>query len=144
APGADDRAIRQLEVLDLALDRVIDGRAGPILADRLDRDEPLRRIERRLRDLDVIRARIDDAGNVLAVPVENDEHVLAVHLVSGPGAEPRALDRMTFLGGGRARRDGNEREGSQPETNRSRGRAERSRVLCLCHLSLCAYEASKL
>jgi hypothetical protein len=41
-----------------------------------------------------VRAGVDDAGDGFAVPIEDDEHGLAVRLVRLPDTDPRALERM--------------------------------------------------
>src|SRR5690606_10984445 len=46
---------------------------------------------------EVIRAGTDHAADLVAVPIENQQQVFAVHVVRGPRAEPRAFERMAFL-----------------------------------------------
>src|SRR5690606_34646525 len=148
APRADDRAVRQLEVLDAAFDPIANGGAGRVAGFRLDRDDPAVRVERGARDRDVVGARIDDAGDVLAVPVEHEQHVLAVHVVAGPGSEPGALQRVAFLRGGRRMREQRgerERRGrgvQRRSADRPKRRTERAgaaagaRRAAVTHLSL--------
>src|SRR5690606_7936450 len=97
-PRADDRTVRELEVLDPTLDHIAERPARAVLGIRLDAHHPAVRIERRLADPNVVGAGIDYPGDALAVPIEHEEHVLTVGVVRFPSAEPRALQRMPFLG----------------------------------------------
>src|SRR5262245_49004192 len=96
-PRACDDAVSQREVFDLAVDRVADRAACLVLRVGLDVHEPAFGIERGRLDRDVIGARIDRAGDALAVPRHHDDDVVAERLVAGPRAEPRTFERMPFL-----------------------------------------------
>src|SRR5690606_6248971 len=77
---------------------VVHGGARGVLAVRLELDDPTVRIERGLAERHVVGARVDHARDVAAVPIENEQDVVAMGCVARPLAEPRALERMTLLG----------------------------------------------
>src|SRR5690606_37072805 len=115
-PRADDRAVRKLEVLDAAFDLVVHRATLRVLVARLDLHDPAVRIQRRSRNLDVVGAGIDDAGDLFAVPVHDEQDELAVHVVRLPGPDPGALDRMPFLSNGRNAASRGEHEGRHRRT----------------------------
>src|SRR5690606_13515804 len=72
-------------------------------------------------DLDIVGAGIDDAADLFAVPVHDEQDELAVHLVRLPVPQPGALDGMPLLSdGGDPRR---ERQSRNRRTRRLRHRA---------------------
>src|SRR6185503_11747769 len=87
-PRAVDRTIRQLEILDLAFDDVAHGAAVLVLAFGLEVHDPAVRLERRFRERHVVRARVDHARDRFAVPIEDQQYVVAVNGIPRPFAEP--------------------------------------------------------
>src|SRR5262245_50518965 len=89
-PRTDDRALRQMNVLDLAVDYVGDG-SGLVFCVGLKVHDPPIRIERRVLDGHVVGAGVDHPADRFAVPVQHDDDVGAVSFVAGPGADPGSL-----------------------------------------------------
>src|SRR5262249_35866552 len=85
-PRADDRAVRKTDVFVLAGDGVSNGGPRLVLAVGLEMHDPSFRFQGRVLDHHVVGAGIDGAADVLAVPAEHEEHVIAVNGVARPRA----------------------------------------------------------
>src|SRR5688572_14024511 len=93
-PSARDAAVVHGQVLDLPVDDVGDDGARLVLAVGLEVHHPAIGIERGVLHHHVVGAGVDGAGNRLAVPREDEQHVVAVHGVAGPCPDPRPLQWM--------------------------------------------------
>src|SRR5438477_884484 len=103
-PGADDGAVAFRKVLYLPVDDVRDRFPRFVLGVALEVHKPAFRIERRVLDRDLVAAGINRSRDGLAVPIQHDDHVIAVVLTRPPGADPGSLQRVPFLRrGGRSR-----------------------------------------
>src|SRR5690606_27914717 len=78
-PGSDDGARRQLKFLDAPLQLITGG---------ADRYRPVARVQGDRLDDHVVRTRIDHAGDILAVPVHDQQHKIPVRAVATPLTDP--------------------------------------------------------
>ena len=95
-PGAADGAVRHREVLDLAVDDVGDG-ARLVLRVGFEMHDPTFRIERRVLDLMLSVPGIDHAGDGSCRPSSARTRHRRRGLDYRPSADPRSLQRMSFL-----------------------------------------------
>src|SRR5262245_42874758 len=94
-PRPRDRSVVEREPFDLPVEDVAD-RAGLVFRIRLEMDHPSLGVERRVLDRDVVGAGIDRPGNRFAIPVQDDEDVVAMHLARTPRSDPGPLERVAF------------------------------------------------
>ena len=97
SPGSDNGPVIRPEIFDVPVDHIVNRFSGSVLRVCLEMDEPPLGLECRLLDGGRTWTRIDDATNILAVPVQHNRHLSAVVLTRTPIAEPRTFQWMTLL-----------------------------------------------
>src|SRR5215510_13222351 len=108
-PGTDNRTVLEREVFDLAVEDVVE-RARLVLHVGFEMHDPAIRVQRRVLDRCIVGSGVEHAGDGFAVPVEDEDDVVAVRLGRSPRAQPRSFQGMPFLRGyeGAADQAGNE------------------------------------
>ena len=89
------------KLLDRCVNYVTDRRALLVFGVGLDVHFPSHWIQRDTIGLNIIRARIDDSGYGLSVPIQNHQQVVAMLGVGIPYTNPGPLQWVAFLGNDR-------------------------------------------
>ena len=96
-PGARDSSVVRGNVVQLALGCDMNGIAGLVLAVRFDANGPVRDVHEDASYGNGIGTRVDDAGDLLAIPVHDERDVIPLSRTGSPVARPRAGQRVSFL-----------------------------------------------
>src|SRR2546425_4491225 len=96
-PGARDLAMVRTDIVQIALRADVSRTAGGILRICFYPNGPVRHIQENTRQRNGIRAWIDQAGDILAVPVHDDREVIPLGGGRSPVTRPRPRQRMAFL-----------------------------------------------
>src|SRR5206468_16119 len=99
APGSDDRAVVQTQIFDVTIDNVVKGATGSILRLGFEMDKPAFGFKRGFLNRDRPWTGVQNAGDLLSIPVHNDCDLVPIVRVRPPVADPTTLQRMSLLGG---------------------------------------------
>src|SRR2546427_11702848 len=97
-PGAGDLAMVGTDIVQFALGCDVSRAAGRILRIRLDPNCPVRHIQENTRERNGIRSGIDNARDILAIPIHNNGEVIPLSRCRSPITGPRPSQRMALLG----------------------------------------------
>jgi hypothetical protein len=97
-PRTPDRAVGRPDVLQSTLGGDVDRIAGRVPGIRLDSHGPARGIHGDARDRNGIGSRVDDARDILAIPVHHEREVMPLGRSRTPITRPRTRQRVSFLG----------------------------------------------
>src|SRR2546425_11105398 len=97
SPGTCECAFIGKDVIQFAVDDEAHGIAGRIFGIRFDVYGPFGRIERGHFHWDHIRAAIDDAVDVLAIPIHDDADLIPMRRRGTPVSGPGSHEWMTLL-----------------------------------------------